>query len=39
MDAFLAMKFDGFDYPGLGHIPVPARLMQTKSLLQEDLIV
>ena len=39
MDEFLAMAFDGFDYPGLGHIPVPARLMQRKSLLHEDLIV
>ncbi len=39
MDEFLALQFEGFDCPGPALVPVPGRLMQTRSLLREELIV
>jgi hypothetical protein len=39
MDEFLAMEFTGFDGPIPELLPVPGRLMGTRSLLREELIV
>ena len=39
MDDFLAMEFNGFGSPFAENLPAPSRLLATRSLLQEELIV